>query len=129
MVPDGLQYTSEHEWVVAASAGDPSTVRIGITDHAQDALGDIVFIEMPDVDQHFAKGDPACVVESVKAAADVKMPIAGTVVAVNGALPDDPSKANTDPLNDGWFLRIRPDDPAELDLLMDDAAYAALIAS
>ena len=119
-----MRYTEDHEWVRPESDG---TATIGITDHAQDALGDIVFIELPDVDRHFTKGEAACVVESVKAAADVKMPIAGTVVAVNPALPDDPSKANTDPMTDGWFLRIRPDDPADLDLLMDDAAYAALV--
>jgi glycine cleavage system H protein len=121
-----MRYTEDHEWVRVESDG---TATIGITDHAQDALGDIVFIEMPDVDKHFAKGDPACVVESVKAAADVKMPIAGTVVAVNTALPDDPSKVNTDPMNEGWFLRMKPDDAADLDALMDEAAYASLIKS
>lgn len=121
-----LHYTEDHEWIRVEADG---TATIGITDHAQDALGDIVFIELPEVDRHFAKGDPACVVESVKAAADVKMPMGGTVVAVNDALPDDPAKVNTDPMNDGWFLRIRPDDPSQIDALMDDAAYAALIKS
>jgi glycine cleavage system H protein len=121
-----MHYTEDHEWV---RIEDDGTATIGITDHAQDALGDIVFVEMPAVDAHFAKGDAVCVVESVKAAADVKMPVGGTVVAVNGALPDDPSKVNTDPTTDGWFLRIRPDDAAEIDALMDDAAYAALIKS
>lgn len=121
-----MRYTEDHEWVRVESDG---TATIGITDHAQDALGDIVFIEMPGIDKHFAKGDAACVVESVKAAADVKMPIAGTVVAVNTALPDDPSKVNTDPMNDGWFLRMKPDNAADLDALMDEAAYTALIKS
>jgi glycine cleavage system H protein len=121
-----MRYTEDHEWVRVESDG---TATIGITDHAQDALGDIVFIEMPELDKHFAKGDAACVVESVKAAADVKMPIAGTVVAVNTALPDDPSKVNTDPMNDGWFLRMKPDNAADLDALMDEAAYTALIKS
>lgn len=121
-----LHYTEDHEWIRVEADG---TATIGITDHAQDALGDIVFIELPEVDRHFAKGDPACVVESVKAAADVKMPMGGTVVAVNDALPDDPAKVNTDPMNDGWFLRIRPDDPSQIDALMDDATYAALIKS
>ena len=121
-----LHYTEDHEWVRTEADG---TVTVGITDHAQEALGDIVFIEMPEVGRQLAKGQPACVVESVKAAADVKMPIAGTVVAVNDALPDDPAKVNTDPMNDGWFLRVRPDDASAVDALMDDAAYSALIAS
>ncbi len=121
-----MHYTEDHEWVRLETDG---TATIGITDHAQDALGDIVFIELPDIDRHFTKGEAACVVESVKAAADVKMPLAGTVVAVNAALPDDPAKVNADPMNEGWFLRIRLDDPADVDLLLDDDAYAALIKS
>jgi len=120
-----LRYTEDHEWIRVEADG---TATVGITDHAQDSLGDIVFIELPDVDRHAAKGEAVCIVESVKAAADVKMPVAGTVVAVNAALPDDPSKVNSDPLNDGWFIRIKPDTPADLDALMDDAAYQALIA-
>ena len=121
-----MRYTEDHEWV---RTEDDGSATIGITDHAQDALGDIVFVEMPEVGRHFAKGDPACVVESVKAAADVKMPMAGTIVAVNDALPDDPAKVNSAPMTDGWFLRVKPDDAADLDSLMDDAAYAALIQS
>ena len=121
-----MRYTEDHEWIRIEDDGD---VTIGITDHAQDALGDIVFIEMPEVGRHFSKGDAACVVESVKAAADVKMPLAGTIVAVNAALPDDPAKVNTDPMTDGWFLRVKPDDAADIDTMMDDAAYAALIGS
>ena len=121
-----MHYTEDHEWV---RSEDDGTVTIGITDHAQDALGDIVFIEMPEVGKAFAKGDAACVVESVKAAADVKMPIAGSIVAVNTALPDDPAKVNTDPMNEGWFLRVKPDNAADIDALMDEAAYAALIKS
>ncbi len=121
-----MRYTDDHEWVRSESDG---TAIVGITDHAQDALGDIVFIEMPEVGKHFAKDDPACVVESVKAAADLKMPVAGTIVAVNDALPDDPSKVNSDPMNEGWFLCIRPDRPADVDALLDDASYAALVAS
>ncbi len=124
--PDDLKYASSHEWVRIETGG---TLTGGISDHAQEALGDIVFIEMPEVGKTFAKGDAACVVESVKAAADVKMPIAGTIVEVNAALPDDPAKVNTDPLNDGWFLRIQPADPSDVDALMDDAAYAALVQS
>ena len=121
-----MRYTEDHEWVRKESDG---TVTVGITDHAQDALGDIVFIEMPEVGRHFAKGEPACVVESVKAAADVKLPFAGSIVAVNDALPDDPAKVNSDPLTEGWFVRAKPDDPADLDSLLDEAAYAALTQS
>lgn len=121
-----MHYTEDHEWVRTETDG---TATIGITDHAQDALGDIVFIEMPEVGKAFAKGDAVCVVESVKAAADVKMPIAGTIVAVNDALPDDPSKVNTDPLAEGWFIRVRPDAATDIDALLDDAAYAALTQS
>ena len=121
-----MHYTEDHEWVRTETDG---TATIGITDHAQDALGDIVFIEMPEVGKAFAKGDAVCVVESVKAAADVKMPVAGTVVAVNTVLPDDPSKVNTDPLADGWFIRVKPDHAADVDALLNDAAYAALTQS
>ena len=118
-----LRYTEDHEWIRAESDG---TATIGITDHAQDALGDVVFVEMPEVGKHFAAGDAICVVESVKAAADVKMPVAGTVTAVNEALPDEPAKVNGDPLGEGWFVRIKPDDPAAIDALLDEAAYQAL---
>lgn len=121
-----MHYTEDHEWV---RSEDDGTATIGITDHAQEALGDIVFIEMPEVGKAFDQGEAACVVESVKAAADVKMPIAGTVVAVNTALPDDPAKVNTDPMHEGWFLRVKPDNAADIDALMDDAAYNALIQS
>ena len=121
-----LRYTEDHEWIRPESDGSAT---VGITDHAQDALGDIVFVEMPEVGRKFAKGEPACVIESVKAAADLKMPVAGSVVAVNDALPDDPAKVNSDPMKDGWFIRIQPDNPAELEQLMDDAAYQTLIAN
>ena len=120
-----MRYTEDHEWIRIEADG---TATVGITDHAQDALGDIVFIELPDIDRKAGKGEAICIVESVKAAADVKMPVGGTVVAVNTALPDDPSKVNTDPMNDGWFIRIKPDTLGDLDALMDDAAYQALIA-
>ena len=120
-----LRYTEDHEWIRLESDGSAT---VGITDHAQEALGDIVFVEMPEVGRHFAKGEAACVIESVKAAADLKMPIAGSIIAVNEALPDDPAKVNTDPMTDGWFLRIGLDHPADLEQLMDDAAYQALIA-
>jgi glycine cleavage system H protein len=116
-----LRYTEDHEWIRAEADG---TATVGITDHAQDALGDVVFVEMPEVGKHFAAGDAICVVESVKAAADVKMPVAGTIAAVNTALPDDPAKVNGDPLGEGWFVRIKADDAAAFDALLDEAAYA-----
>jgi glycine cleavage system H protein len=119
-----IRYTEDHEWIRLESDGSAT---IGITDHAQDALGDIVFIELPALAKSFAKGDTVCVVESVKAAADVKMPVAGTVVAVNDALPDDPAVVNSDPMASGWFVRVTPADPTQLDALMDEAAYQALI--
>jgi glycine cleavage system H protein len=119
-------YTEDHEWVRLDADG---TATVGITDHAQDALGDIVFIELPPVGKTFAKGDTLAVVESVKAAADVKMPVAGKVLAVNDALPGDPAVVNTDPLGTGWFVRMEPQAPADLDQLMDEAAYKALIGS
>jgi glycine cleavage system H protein len=118
------RFTEDHEWIRLESDG---TATIGITDHAQDALGDIVFIEMPALQKVLRQGDTVCVVESVKAAADVKMPVAGTVVAVNTALPDDPSAVNTDPMASGWFIKIQPASPTDLDQLMDEAAYQALI--
>jgi glycine cleavage system H protein len=118
-----LRYTEDHEWIRLEADG---TATIGITNHAQDALGDIVFVELPPVGKSAVKGDPICVVESVKAAADVKLPVSGTVTAVNTALPDDPSKINTDPLGAGWFIQIRPSDAADLDGLMDEHAYQAL---
>jgi glycine cleavage system H protein len=120
-----LRYTDDHEWIEIDADG---VATVGITDHAQDALGDIVFIELPPVGKAFAKGDAACVVESVKAAADVKMPVAGVVAEVNGAIVDDPAAVNKDPMGVGWFLRIRPDNAKDLDSLMDGAAYQALLA-
>jgi glycine cleavage system H protein len=117
-------YTEDHEWVRLDADGSAT---IGITDHAQDALGDIVFIELPAVGKTFAKGDTVAVVESVKAAADVKMPIAGKVLAINDALPADPAVVNTDPMGAGWFVRIEPVAAGDLATLMDDAAYKALI--
>lgn len=120
-----IRYTDDHEWIRLEVDGSAT---IGITDHAQDALGDVVFIELPEVGKHFAKGDAACVVESVKAAADVKMPVAGSVTEVNGTITDDPALVNSDPMVSGWFMKIKPDNIADLDGLMDEAAYKALIA-
>ena len=118
-----LKYTQEHEWIQVN--GDIATV--GITHHAQDALGDVVFVELPDVGKSFKPGDVAGVVESVKAAADVYMPVTGEITEVNEALRDDPSLANSDPLKAGWFFKVKLSNPAQLDPLMDATAYDALL--
>ncbi len=120
-----IRYTDDHEWIRIETDGSAT---VGITDHAQDALGDVVFIELPEVGKHFSKGDNACVVESVKAAADVKMPIAGSVSEVNQTIVDDPALVNSEPMTSGWFMKIKPDNAADLDGLMDEAAYKALVA-
>ena len=121
-----LKYTSDHEWVDIA---DPKAATVGITLHAQDALGDVVFVDLPAVGKSFRRGDVAGVVESVKAAADLYMPVSGEVVEVNEALRADPSLANTDPLAAGWFMKVRAADPAEFGELLDAAAYDALVKS
>jgi glycine cleavage system H protein len=118
-----IKYTADHEWIEVN--GDTATV--GITVHAQDALGDIVFVDLPEVGKSFAEKDVAGVVESVKAAADVYMPVSGEIVEVNEALRDDPALANTDPLKAGWFFKVKLAKPAELDALMDATAYDALL--
>ena len=118
------KYTPDHEWVQIDADG---IVTVGITVHAQDALGDVVFIDLPSVGTSFAAKDVAGVVESVKAAADVYMPVSGEICAINEALRDDPALANTDPLGAGWFFKVKLADPAELDGLMDSAAYDELV--
>ena len=115
-----LKYTEDHEWIQVE--GDIATV--GITAHAQDALGDVVFVDLPAVGQGYAQKETAGVVESVKAAADVYMPISGEVTEVNEALRAEPSLANSDPLGAGWFFKVKLADPSQLDALMDEAAYA-----
>ena len=120
------KFTSDHVWIQREDG--TTTATVGITVHAQDALGDVVFVELPEVGKSFAKGDVASVVESVKAAADVYIPVAGEITSVNEALRDDPSLANTAPLDQGWFFTIQMSEPAEFDALMDDAAYAAFSA-
>jgi glycine cleavage system H protein len=104
-LPGDLRYTSEHEWL---RKEDDGSVTIGITDHAQSALGDLVYVELPEVDQDVESGDEMAVVESVKAASDVYAPISGTVIEVNEILADDPEKINEDPYGDGWIVRIKP---------------------
>ena len=117
-------FTPEHEWI---DTGDASAATIGITTHAQDALGDVVFVDLPEIGKVFKKGEVAGVVESVKAAADIYMPVGGEVVEVNEALRADPSLANSDPQAAGWFFKIRLSDPADATSLMDRAAYDALV--
>jgi glycine cleavage system H protein len=119
-----IRYTADHEWVRPEGDG---TATIGITAYAQEQLGDIVFVELPEVGRRIEAGDEAAVIESVKAAADIKMPLSGEVVAVNEVLSDSPETVNQDPMQAGWFLRIRPDDPDEVSGLLDQAAYDRLI--
>jgi len=120
-----LYFSKDHEWINAA---DPQSAIVGITVHAQDALGDVVFVDLPAVGSSFAQGDVAGVVESVKAAADVYMPVAGEVIEVNEALRDDPSLANSDPLGAGWFFKVKLTDITQLAGLLDEAAYNAFAA-
>ena len=117
-------YTPDHEWI---NIEDHEAATVGITLHAQDALGDVVFVDLPEVGRSFKKGEVAGVVESVKAAADIYMPVSGEVVEVNEALRDDPALANSDPLKAGWFFKVRLSNPAQLDALMDSTAYDALL--
>ena len=115
-----IKYTQDHEWLSI----DGNTATVGITHHAQDALGDVVFVDLPEVGKTFASKDIAGVVESVKAAADVYMPVTGEIIEVNEALRADPSLANSDPLGAGWFFKVKLSNPSELDALMDEASYA-----
>ena len=117
-------YTPDHEWI---NIEDHEAATVGITLHAQDALGDVVFVDLPEVGKAYAKGEVAGVVESVKAAADVYMPLAGEVVEVNEALRADPSMANKDPMGEGWFFKIRIQDMAEFDALMDEPEYQKFV--
>jgi len=121
-----IKFSKDHEWINAA---DANAAVVGITVHAQDALGDVVFVDLPQVGKSFAQGEVAGVVESVKAAADVYMPVSGEVVEVNEALRADPSLANSDPLGAGWFFKVKLADAAQLNDLMDETAYSAFAAS
>jgi glycine cleavage system H protein len=121
-----IKFSKDHEWVNAA---DANAAVVGITVHAQDALGDVVFVDLPAVGTTFAQGDVAGVVESVKAAADVYMPVSGEVVEVNEALRADPALANSDPLGAGWFFKVKLSDASQLDALMDETAYSSFAAT
>ena len=123
--PSDLRYTKEHEW----ARQEGSRVRVGITDHAQDALGDVVFVELPEIGRDVAADEACAVVESVKAASDVYAPLTGKVVETNQTVIDDPSLVNSDAEGEGWFFKMRVDDPFSLDGLMDEDAYKALVDS
>lgn len=121
-VPSNLKYAASHEWVLV---NDDGTVTIGITDHAQEALGDLVFVELPEVGAHYAAEKEIAVVESVKAAADVYAPIAGTVTEVNQAAADAPESVNADAYA-AWLFKLKPDNLADVDALLDAAGYQAV---
>ena len=118
-----LKFTEDHEWL--RIEGDVATV--GITEHATEQLGDLVFVELPEAGASFDKGDTAATVESVKAASDVYSPLAGEIVESNGAIVDDPSVVNSDPMGAGWFFRMKLADPSAAEGLMDEAAYKAMV--
>ena len=122
-VPDDLRYTSDHEWARL----EDGLVRIGITDYAQDALGDVVFVQVPDVNTEVKAGERFSEVESTKSVSDIYAPITGTITEVNTDLADAPQRINEDPYGEGWLCVIRPADDAELDSLLDAAAYEALL--
>ena len=123
-VPEDLRYSSEHEW--ARRQGD--TVRVGITDFAQDALGDVVFVQLPETGSHVDQGGLLGEVESTKSVSEIYAPVAGEVVAVNGALADTPELLNTDPYGSGWICELRADEPGSVDTLLDATAYSELTA-
>ncbi len=124
-VPGELKYASSHEW---ARLEEDGAVTIGISDHAQEALGDVVFVELPEVGQTLAAGDDAGVVESVKAASDIYAPVGGEVIAVNEQLEDEPEVVNSDPYNDGWFFKVQPADTGELEKLLSADDYTRVCA-
>ena len=122
-VPSELKYTDSHEWL---RTEDDGLITVGISDHAQALLGDLVFVELPEAGTEFVAGDECCVVESVKAASDVYMPISGEIIEVNEALADEPEMINSSPYDSGWLLKVKPS-ANELDDLMDADAYLAEI--
>ncbi len=115
-----LKYTEDHEWI---RLEDDGTATTGITDYAQEQLGDIVYVELPEVGRELGKNDEAAVVESVKAAGEIKMPLTGTVLSINESLEDEPEIVNADPEGDGWFMTISINNSEEIDTLMDENAY------
>lgn len=123
-MPDDLRFSNDHEWVRAI---DDGIWRVGITDYAQDSLGDVVFVEPPAVGSAVGAGDTCGEIESTKSVSEVYSPVSGTVTAVNSALTDDPALLNSDPYGEGWIYEMRPDDPTAVAGLLDAAAYRALI--
>ncbi|MBY6203642.1 glycine cleavage system protein GcvH [Halomonas denitrificans] len=119
-IPSELRYADSHEW---AESQDDGLVRVGISDHAQEQLGDLVFVELPEEGATVTRGEACAVVESVKAASDIYSPVTGEVVAINGLLEDSPETVNNDPYGDGWLFTVKPEDEGELDELMDAEAY------
>lgn len=124
--PDNLKYSKSHEWV---RSNEDGTVTVGVTDHAQDQLGDLVYVEVPEAGSELDGGEACAVVESVKAASDVYAPLSGSVVEGNETLADAPETVNSDPYGEGWLIRLQPTDTAALNDLMDAAAYRAFIES
>ena len=120
--PEDLRYTKEHEWVRAEANG---LFAVGITDHAQESLGDVTFVDLPQVGSHFAEGEVFGVVESVKAASDLFLPVAGEISLVNEALDALPERVNQDPYGEGWIVKVKPDDPTVIDSLLSAADYTA----
>jgi glycine cleavage system H protein len=123
-IPKELKYASTHEWLRNEGGG---IYTVGITEHAQDLLGDMVFVELPEIGANVAAGDDVAVAESVKAASDIYAPIAGEIVAINDELEDAPETVNNDPYGDGWMFKIKADDVSEVDALLDAAGYQAVI--
>ncbi|MEL7257287.1 MAG: glycine cleavage system protein GcvH [Pseudomonadota bacterium] len=118
-----MKFTEEHEWL----QDDDGIVTVGITDHAAEQLGDIVFVELPEVGTEVTKDEEVVVIESVKAASDILAPIDGEIVEVNEAIVDEPSKVNEDPMGDGWFFKVKPSDPGQMADYMDEAGYKSFI--
>ncbi|MCP4346176.1 MAG: glycine cleavage system protein GcvH [Desulfobacterales bacterium] len=123
ILPEDVRYTDDHEW----TKSEGSNIRIGISDYAQDQLGDIVFVELPEVGQTIEKGEEFGTIESVKAVSELYMPISGEIAAVNTDLEETPEKVNESPYSDGWMIDIKPEDPAQADALMDKNAYLEML--
>jgi glycine cleavage system H protein len=122
-IPDDVRYSSDHEWIAVRG----NTVRMGITDYAQGALGDVVYVQVPSIGATVRAGDTMSEVESTKSVSDIYAPVSGTIVAVNDALADRPETVNSDPYGEGWICEIELSDPAQLDELLDAAGYRALV--